>query len=106
MGHAALPQPGEHRAPAAIYDTNGAIVAAAINENGGEAIFLGAIPDDEEKLEAAMRKALFLASSLGSFCVEGVGPSRLLNVTRSDLAARMAAFARLIDVGGDLTLDA
>jgi putative molybdopterin biosynthesis protein len=53
-----LVQPGEQLAPAAIYDTNGAIVAAAINENGGEAVFLGAIPDDEEKLEAAMRKAL------------------------------------------------
>ena len=45
-------------APAAIYDTNGAIVTAAISENGGEARFLGAIPDDEALLEAAMRKAL------------------------------------------------
>ncbi|SCB27536.1 molybdopterin molybdochelatase [Bradyrhizobium shewense] len=53
-----LVQPGEMLAPAAIYDTNGAIVAAAIDENGGEAIFLGAIPDDETKLESAMRRAL------------------------------------------------
>ncbi|MCK1384452.1 molybdopterin biosynthesis protein [Bradyrhizobium sp. 21] len=53
-----LVQPGELLAPAAIYDTNGAIVAAAIDENGGEAFFLGAIPDDEAKLEAAMRRAL------------------------------------------------
>lgn len=53
-----LVQPGEALAPAAIYDTNGAIVAAAIDENGGEAVFLGAIPDDEAKLEAAMRGAL------------------------------------------------
>ncbi|MDA9444519.1 molybdopterin biosynthesis protein MoeA [Bradyrhizobium sp. CCBAU 51745] len=53
-----LVQPGEALAPAAIYDTNGAIVAAAINENGGEAIFLGAIPDDEVRLEVAMRQAL------------------------------------------------
>jgi len=53
-----LVQPGEPLGPAAIYDTNGAIVAAAINENGGEAVFLGAFPDDEEQLEAAMRKAL------------------------------------------------
>ena len=45
-------------APAAIYDTNGAIVTAAIDENGGEAIFLGAIADDEAQLEAAMRGAL------------------------------------------------
>ena len=53
-----LVQPGELLRPAAIYDTNGAIVAAAIDENGGEAIFLGAVADDEALLEAAMRKAL------------------------------------------------
>ena len=53
-----LVQPGKPLRPAAIYDTNGAIVTAAINENGGEAAFLGAIPDDEVLLESAMRKAL------------------------------------------------
>ena len=53
-----LVQPGEALRPAAIYDSNGAIVAAAINENGGEAMFYGAVPDDEVQLEAAMRKAL------------------------------------------------
>src|SRR6201991_3923432 len=53
-----LVQPGQPLRPAAIYDTNGAIVAAAISENGGTAIFLGAIPDDEAALESAMRRAL------------------------------------------------
>jgi putative molybdopterin biosynthesis protein len=53
-----LVQPGQPLRPAAIYDTNGAIVTAAITENGGEAKFLGAIPDDEVQLEAAMRRAL------------------------------------------------
>jgi molybdopterin molybdotransferase/putative molybdopterin biosynthesis protein len=53
-----LVQPGAPLRPAEIYDTNGAIGAAAVNENGGEAIFLGAIADDEELLEASMRKAL------------------------------------------------
>ncbi len=53
-----LVQPGGALPPAAIYDTNGAIVAAAIDENGGEAAFLGAIADDEAKLESAMRRAL------------------------------------------------
>src|SRR6202158_4583331 len=53
-----LVQPGQPLLPAEIYDTNGAIVAAAVNENGGEAVFLGAIADDEEQLEAAMRNAL------------------------------------------------
>ncbi len=53
-----LVQPGQPLRPAAIYDTNGAIVTAAINENGGEAKFVGAIADDEAELEAAMRRAL------------------------------------------------
>jgi sugar/nucleoside kinase (ribokinase family) len=51
-----------------------------------------------------IRKAMFFAAALGSFCVEGIGPSRLLAVTRPDLAARMASFARLVEHGGDLTL--
>src|SRR6202790_4101334 len=53
-----LMQPGEMLRPAAIYDTNGPIVTAAINENGGEAVFLGAIADNEKQLETAMRGAL------------------------------------------------
>jgi molybdenum cofactor synthesis domain-containing protein len=53
-----LVQPGQPLRPAEIYDTNGAIVTAAVRENGGEADFLGAIADDEAPLEAAMRKAL------------------------------------------------
>ncbi|MGY8679080.1 molybdopterin biosynthesis protein [Bradyrhizobium sp. UFLA05-153] len=59
-----LVQPGEALAPAAIYDTNGAIVTAAIDENGGAAHFIGAIPDNETQLEAAMRKALAEADML------------------------------------------
>jgi molybdenum cofactor synthesis domain-containing protein len=53
-----LAQPGQPLRPAEIYDTNGAIVTAAVSENGGEAVFLGAVADDEEQLEVAMRKAL------------------------------------------------
>src|SRR6201991_3383041 len=53
-----LVQPGSPLRAAAIYDTNGAIVTAAITENGGEAAFLGAIADDEALLEAATRRAL------------------------------------------------
>ena len=53
-----LVQPGDPLRPAAIYDSNGAIVAAAINENGGNAVFWGAVPDDEQQLEATMQRAL------------------------------------------------
>jgi putative molybdopterin biosynthesis protein len=59
-----LVQPGEPLRPAAIFDTNGAIVSAAVSENGGEAHFLGAFPDDENKLEAVMREALATSDML------------------------------------------
>jgi molybdenum cofactor synthesis domain-containing protein len=59
-----LVQPGHPLRPAAIYDTNGAVITAAIAENGGETNFLGAIPDDEQALEAAMRGALAASDML------------------------------------------
>ena len=57
-----------------------------------------------EVTPTSLRKALYFAASLGSFCVEGIGPSRLLEIGRSDLAARIASFARLVDHGGELSL--
>jgi molybdenum cofactor synthesis domain-containing protein len=59
-----LVQPGHPLRPAAIFDTNGAIVTAAVSENGGDAVFLGAFPDDEQKLEAVMREALATSDML------------------------------------------
>src|ERR1700722_990868 len=53
---------------------------------------------------SALRRAMFFAAALGSFCVEGIGPSRLLALGRADLAARMASFSRLVDHGGELAL--
>jgi putative molybdopterin biosynthesis protein len=44
--------------PGGVYDSNGAIVAAAVTEAGGEPITFGAYPDDEAALEQAVRKAL------------------------------------------------
>ncbi|MBR0752313.1 molybdopterin biosynthesis protein [Bradyrhizobium jicamae] len=59
-----LVQPGEALRPAAIYDSNGAIVTAAVSENGGDAMFLGAVADDEKALESAMRAALAICDML------------------------------------------
>jgi putative molybdopterin biosynthesis protein len=52
-----LVAPGGALRPAAIYDSNGPIVAAALEENGCEPIRFGAIPDDVALLESAMREA-------------------------------------------------
>lgn len=53
-----LVAPGMPLAPARVYDSNGAILAAAVTEAGGEAVSFGAFPDDEASLEAAVRRAL------------------------------------------------
>ena len=53
-----LLEPGRALAPAQVYDSNGAILAAAIAEAGGEAVAFGALADDEAALERAMRSAL------------------------------------------------
>lgn len=53
-----LVQPGQKLKAAGIFDSNGAIVAAAVAEAGGHPIAFGAFADDEKILEAAMRRAL------------------------------------------------
>ena len=53
-----LVAPGGALGPAKVYDSNGAIVAAAVAEAGGEAVAFGAFPDDETALELAVRSAL------------------------------------------------
>ncbi|MEX2129441.1 MAG: molybdopterin biosynthesis protein [Xanthobacteraceae bacterium] len=53
-----LTEPGKSLKPGAVYDSNGPIIAAAVTEAGGEAVAFGAFPDDEAKLDAAVRRAL------------------------------------------------
>jgi putative molybdopterin biosynthesis protein len=53
-----LVAPGDAMRPAGVYDSNGAIIAAAVAEAGGEPRMLGAFPDDEAALEKAVRAAL------------------------------------------------
>jgi putative molybdopterin biosynthesis protein len=53
-----LVAPGSPLKPASVYDSNGAIIAAAVTEAGGEPQAMGAYPDDEAALEKAVREAL------------------------------------------------
>jgi sugar/nucleoside kinase (ribokinase family) len=47
-----------------------------------------------------MRRAMYFGAALGSFCVEGIGPRRLLDVTQGDLKKRMDQFTALVETGG------
>ncbi|MDZ7842730.1 MAG: molybdopterin biosynthesis protein [Gammaproteobacteria bacterium] len=50
--------PGSPLPEGGVYDSNQAIVAAAVEELGGTAIRFGAVPDDEEQLERVLGEAL------------------------------------------------
>ncbi|WP_181704114.1 molybdopterin biosynthesis protein [Chthonobacter albigriseus] len=52
-----LVEPGRPLRPAAVFDANGPIVAAALRENGCSAVRLGALPDDPEILAREIRRA-------------------------------------------------
>jgi putative molybdopterin biosynthesis protein len=53
-----LAPPGKPLPAAGVYDSNSAIVAAAVAEAGGEAVPYGIVPDDEARLEVVVREAL------------------------------------------------
>ncbi|MGY6409512.1 MAG: molybdopterin biosynthesis protein [Alkalilacustris sp.] len=52
-----LVQPGAALRPAGVYDSNGPVIAAALRENGCEAVHLGAVRDDPDALADAVRAA-------------------------------------------------
>jgi molybdopterin molybdotransferase/putative molybdopterin biosynthesis protein len=53
-----LVEPGRPLRPAGVYDSNGAIIAAAVAEAGGEPLAYGSLRDDAAVLEKTVREAL------------------------------------------------
>jgi sugar/nucleoside kinase (ribokinase family) len=51
---------------------------------------------------AAMRRAIVAGSAMASFCVEDIGPKRLLTLTGKDLRGRLSAFKQLVHVEHEL----
>lgn len=51
---------------------------------------------------AAMRRAIVAGSALASFCVEAVGPNRLLSLTGDHVRERLSAFKALVHVEHEL----
>jgi putative molybdopterin biosynthesis protein len=50
--------PGAPLRPGAVYDSNAAIIGAAVEEMGGEPVHLGVVPDDETALAEVLARAL------------------------------------------------
>jgi putative molybdopterin biosynthesis protein len=53
-----LVPPGRPLPPGCVYDSNGTVLADAVRELGGEPVPLGIVPDDPDRLRAALRQAL------------------------------------------------
>lgn len=50
--------PGAPPRPGAVYDSNAAIIGAAVEELGGEALQLGIVEDDDAQLEAVLARGM------------------------------------------------
>src|SRR5262249_21532109 len=81
--------PGEPTRPGAVYDSNAAILAAAVEEAGGMPVPLGIGPDDDGALARLVGEGLASAEVV----ILSGGPSR----GAGDLCSR--AVARLADPG-------
>ena len=56
---------------------------------------MGYLDTLDELTDEAVRKAMVYGSAVASFAVEGLGPSRLLTLTRAEVETRFRAFRRL-----------
>src|SRR5205807_6072359 len=50
--------PGQPMRPGLVHDSNSTVLADAVRELGGEAVPLGIVPDDDARLDDALRRAL------------------------------------------------
>ncbi|GAC1352210.1 MAG: PfkB family carbohydrate kinase [Polyangiales bacterium] len=82
-----------------IYDPTGAGDSFA----GGFVGYLAHVDSLGGSIDrGAMRRAIVAGSALGSFCVEAVGPARLLSMTGNDVRDRLSAFKALVHVEHEL----
>ena len=103
---------GEHGA--LYFDDAGAFFAPAypledvVDPTGAGDSFAGGLMGYLTRVDSLahpqMRRAIYFGSALGSFCVEGIGPRRLLDVSKADLKKRMGEFMSLVDTGGAVGL--
>jgi len=61
--------------------------------------FLGWVAKENDTSPATLRRAVIQGSAVASFCVEGVGLSRLLTLTDEEIGGRVDEFRRLVDLG-------
>jgi molybdenum cofactor synthesis domain-containing protein len=67
-------EPGKALSPGKIYDINAHTLSAAVLECGGEAINLGIVPDEKDKMKSALEQALASADVILTSGGVSVGP--------------------------------
>jgi putative molybdopterin biosynthesis protein len=83
---------GQPLRPAGIYDSNSSIIAAAVTEAGGEALAMGAVPDEGAALESTLRKALTRSDMI----ILSAGTSKGAGDLSSAIVSRLGAPGILI----------
>lgn len=58
--------------------------------------FLGYLARENDISLPTLRRAVVVGSALASFCVEGIGPNRLVEVSMAEVNGRVAAFDELV----------
>src|SRR5262249_12836264 len=82
-----LVMPGDPLRPGGVYDSNGAIIAAAVTEAGGVPVAFGAFPDDAAALEQALRAVLAQCDLV----VLSGGPSKGAGALSHQVVSRLGA---------------
>jgi molybdopterin molybdotransferase len=80
-----LRQPGEALAPGQIYESNGLLLATALQLAGAVPAQLGVVADDADEHERAMERALLGFDMLVTSGGASVGPHDLVRATQSKL---------------------
>ena len=64
--------------------------------------FMGYLARTDDLSEASLRRAVIHGSAMGSFVVEGFSITRLMEITRADIDARVADFHKLVSFDAKL----
>lgn len=64
--------------------------------------FMGYLARTDDLSEASLRRAVIHGSAMGSFVVEGFSMTRLMEITRADIDARVADFHKLVSFDAKL----
>lgn len=89
--------------PSGVFSAAGYPLESVIDPTGAGDCFagglLGYLASQGDVTEDNLRRAVVYGSAIASFDVEGVGPSRLFEVSKEDVESRVADFRKMVAFG-------